>query len=240
MQNAYPMKNIFDLLLITVMITAFLSGWGVMIKSAVDEKKYDEPYLIIKIFIPGIGEFFLPVLGTIFIFFVINFAILIAACVCGMLFIGDIGIDTNELMKAMSGQEALKAFLSTLSVEQLTKLNNWNALILSTMTGLSFIFMLYYPALIYESKNPFKALWISVKRTFGKKILSNIGIFIVIFSLNLLISVLSALFSGNTIMHFVMALVKFYFICAVAIGIFYYYNKNFINSHLGNSIDTYI
>ena len=157
-----------------------------------------------------------------------------------MHFIGDIGINPNELMKAMSGQEALKIFLSSLSVEQLTKLNNWNALILSTITGLSFLFMLYLPALFYETKNPLKALWISLKHTFGKKVFLNIGIFIIIFSLNLLISVLAALFSGNPIMNFVVALVKFYFICAVVIGIFYYYNKNFINSHLGNSIDTYI
>ncbi len=240
MRDGNQIKLLFGLLLIFVTSIAFISGWGNMIKSASIEKNYDEPYTIIKDFVPGVGEYFLPVLGSAFVFLVVNIAILILTYYAGMRFIGDIGVSSSALSNAMANQEALKTFLTSLSVDQLLKLNMWNILVLSTASMSYFFFMFYFPTLFFESKNPFKALWISIKNTFSKKILSNIGVYLIIFVLNFFISILSALFSANTIMNFVMSLVNFYFICGVAIGIFYYYNRTFVNSHLGNSIDTYI
>lgn len=240
MQNGQGIRVLFGFILIFFMSVAFVAGWGNMVKSAVNEQNYDEPYLIIKDFIPGVGEYFLSVLGAIVLFVFVNILVYAGSYFAGMHFIGDIGVSSEALSKAMSGQEALKSFLYSLDVQQLVKLNLWNILLLSVTTVMYFFFMFYFPALFLESKNPLKAIIITLQRTFCKKFLSNIGIYLVIFVINFIISILSALFAGNYIMNFIMSLVNFYFICAVAIGVFYYYNKTFINSHLGSSIDTYI
>ncbi len=238
--NGRVLLILFGLIITFFMAVAFLSGWGAMIKSAVNENNYDEPYAIIKDFVPGVGEYSLPVLGLMLLLFLINTALFLITYFSGMHFIGDVGISADAFSKAMASQEALKAFLSSLSVEQLMKLNLWNILVLSVMSMSYFLLMFCFPALFLESKNPIKAIGKSIKNLFGKKFICNVGIYLLIFGLNFIISIFSAIFSGNVILSFVMTLVNFYFICCVVIGIFLYYNKNFVISHLGNTIDTYI
>ena len=240
MQNAQLLKLLFSMILVFLMFSAFVSGWGNMIKFAVLEKNNEEPYLIIKDFIPGVGEYFLPAAAILFLAFLFNLVLLIFVFYVGLNLIGDIGISSSDLSGALINNEALKAFLTSLSVEQLVKLNLWNLLILGAMTIFYFLTMFFIPALFFESKNPLKAILNSFKHLFSKRILLNIGIYFLIVVLNFVISVFSALCAGNSILSFIMTLINFYFICCVVIGIFYYYNKNFVNSHLGNSIDTYI
>ena len=240
MNNVQVIKILFGLILAFLMFVAFAAGWGNMIKSAVDEKNYDEPYLIIKDFAPGVGEFFLPVLGMVVFALLIFSASLTFIYFTGMHFIGDSGVSAEALSKAMASSDALKSFLLTLNPGQIVKLNLWNMLIFSTLTLVYFIMIFYSPALFYESKNPFKAFWLSIKHLFGKKFILNAGIYLLIFCVNFLLSILSAVFAKNNILSFGISLANFYFICCAAIGIFYYYNKNFVNLHLGNSIDTYI
>lgn len=239
-RNGASVKVFLGLILIFFMASAFCAGWGNMIKSAVEEKCHDAPYDIIKDFIPGVGEYFYTISGAFFIHIIINFSALILAYYAGMHFIGDLGVNSAALSKAMASQEALKTFLLSLSVDQLARLKMWNILLLSVMTGMNFLFMFYYPALYFESKNPFKALWCSLKRTFSRKFPANAGIYVIIFSVNFLISILSAIFAANPVLNFLTSLLNFYFICCVVIGIFRYYNSSFVNSHLGNSIDTYV
>lgn len=231
---------IFGLLLIFVMTAAFIAGWGNMIKSAVAENNFDEPYMIIKDFIPGVGEYFFPSIGFMANFLLINIVSLALIYFIGMHFIGDAGINSDLLTKAMANNEALKSFLTSLSTEQIVKLNMWNMLTLGIVSLFYFLIMLYLPALFLESKNPFKALFLSLKHTFSKKFISVAGIYILIFCINFFISIFSAIFAGNTIMSFLMTLINFYFVNCAVIGLFYYYNKCFINPHLGNSIDTFI
>ena len=239
-RNGQFLHVLFGIVLFCLMSVAFAAGWANMIKSAVDEKNYDEPYLIIKDFAPGVGEYFLPVLGLSCISFLINVIIFVLIYYAGMHFIGDIGVSVDTLSRAMSGPEALKVFLTSLSAEQFSKLSSWNILLLTTISAIYFLMMFYFPALFYETKNPFKAFFKSLRNLLGKKLLSNFGIYLLIFGINSLISIFSALVSNNTILSFILTLINFYFICCVVIGIFYYYNKNFVNKHLGNTIDTYI
>lgn len=239
-QNIHPIKTIFAIFLAFIMLSAFLSGWGNMIKSAVLEKEWDEPYLIIKNFVPGVGEYFLSVTGVLLIAFLFNIILLVLTYFIGTNLIGDVGVSSSDLSGALASNEALKTFLASLPAEQLLRLNLWNILILTVMSIFYFLTMFFMPALFFESKNPLKAILNSSKHLLGKKILLNIGIYLIIFFLNFIISILSAICSVNPILNFIMTLMNFYFICCIAVGIFYYYDKNFVNSHLGNSIDTYI
>ena len=228
---------LFAILLFFLMTGAFFAGWFNMIKLAVTVPDIEDPNSLIKDFPAGVGEFFLPSLGAISIIFLIMIITLTFSYYIGMNFIGDPEVSTKALTEAFQNTATLKAFLSGLTIEQLTKLNLWNMLILGTLTFAHFLVMLYFPALFFINKNPLKALFIGLKDLFSRHIIKNCLIFLLIFTLNFIISVLSAFFAQNALLHFIITLLNFYFITATGVGIFYYYHTIFIKQKIGQNVD---
>lgn len=227
---------IFALMLFFVMTTAFTAGWFYVIKIMVIDSS-NELKSILKDFVSGIGEYILPSLGLLTNVLLISLLALGISYKLGMVLIGDVGFSMETLAKAMESTATLKAFISSLSMEELTKLSYWNTLLLAVMALVYFVLILYLPAMFFESKNPFKALFISTKRLFSKKFFKTVGIYLLIFIVNFIISLLSAILVGIPVLHFVVTLANFYFITAVSIGIFYYYYNSFIANKLGCNID---
>lgn len=54
-----------------LMFCAFLAGWFYMISLCVKDSENDEPNALIKYFVSGVGEYFLPVTGMIVISLII-------------------------------------------------------------------------------------------------------------------------------------------------------------------------
>lgn len=228
---------IFAVLLFFLMTGAFFAGWFNMIKLAILEPEKEDPNSLIKDFPAGVGEYFLSSLGALLIIFLTLIIALICSYFIGINTIGNPDVSTKALSEAFQNTTTLKTFLNGLSIEQLTKLNLWNMLILGSLTFSHFLIMLYFPALFFVSKNPVRALFISLKDLFSKHIVRNCLIFLLIFSLNFIISIFSAIFAQNAILHFCITLLNFYFITAVGVGIFYYYHKTFIEEKIGQNID---
>lgn len=240
MSNGQIINLLFAIILFTLMTGAFIAGWFNMIKIAISEENNEEPNAIIKYFPTGVGEYFLPALGSIFNMLLISVLLLVLSFFIGTHYIGDPGVSTEALSKAMQNTAELKTFIAGLNTEQLTKINNWNMLILGTLTLTYYLFFLYLPTLFYKSKNPFKAYFISLKDLFSKHIFKTTGIFLLIFVINIFISILSSLMGNNAFIHFVITLLNFYFVTAVGVGVFYYYHNSFIKPMLGQNIDVKI
>lgn len=231
---------LFALLLFFLMTSAFAAGWFNMVKTAVVEPERDEPNSLIKEFVPGVGEYFLSSLGALVIVFALIFLFVLLSTIVGMKLIGDPGISPEALSSAMSSQEALISFAKTITPEQALKLNQWSLLVLLFASFAYFIEMLHLPVIFFKNKNPFMAFFISLKDLFSRKFFKTLGIFVLIFVTYFVISVLSALFAANIFIHFFVTLLNFYFLTCASVGVFYYYNNNFIKSHLGQNIDTKI
>lgn len=238
--NGKVINLLIALFLFVLMTSAFISGWGVMLKEAIQNGEKDEPISLMKLFPAGVGEYFLSALGSIFVIITYFSIMLVISYLIGARFIGDPGVTAEALSKAMQTTDALKSFVLSLSSEQLIKINQWNILILGFIALSYFSLIFYLPALFYKTKNPIIAFGISLKDLFSKKFLKTFGIYSLIFVANFIISILSALFVSHTIMHFLVTLTNFYFITIVAVGIFYYYDNNFIKSYLGQNIDEII
>jgi len=228
---------IFALILFILMTSAFLSGWFNMIKLTIIEPDREDPNSLMKDFIPGVGEYFLSTIGLVLITLLIMAFLSIISFFVGANLIGDPGVSADSLAKALQTPATLRSFVAGLDSEQLIKINNWNLLVVGTMTFGYFLLLLYSPALFFNDKNPLKAYFISLKNLFSRKIFKTTGVFLLIFVLNFLMSLLSALFSGNTVMHFILTLLNFYFITAVGVGVFYYYYNNFVDTRLGQNVD---
>ena len=187
---------------------------------------------------PQHREYFLPSLGLISNQLIFIIASLVISYYAGMHFIGDIGISAETFSKALETPETLKLFVSSLTLEQLSKINAWNMTLLFAIGLSAFVVMLYIPTLFFKTKNPYTAFIVMLQDLFSKKFFKTLGIYLLIIFINTVISIFLAVFSSNIIMHFIFTLINFYFITAVAVGIFYYYQKEFVKSHLGKYIDT--
>ena len=216
------------LLLFGLMVGAFLSGWFFMIKTCVSNPEQEDPNVLLKEFPAGVGEYFLPVLGLMINTMVISVLLILVSYFVGMKLIGDIGITPEALTKGMESFVAMKAFLGSLTQEQLFKLNAWNMLLFFTMSVTYFLIMFYSPALFFKDKNPFKAYFVSLKDLFSRKFFTNFGLFLILFVSYFILSIFTTLFGTNVIMHFVFTLINFYYLVFVAVMVYNYYYKNFV------------
>ena len=90
-RNGQSALILLGFILMFCMLTAFTAGWGNMLKSVVSEDSSDEPYMIIKNFVSGVGEYFLPSLGFFTIVLLINSSFLALTYFAGMHFIDEFG-----------------------------------------------------------------------------------------------------------------------------------------------------
>ena len=67
------------IILFTFMLAAFIAGWFNMIKFAVKDGYDDDPNALIKEFTPGVGEYFLPALGSILVIIAVSLIIMFAS-----------------------------------------------------------------------------------------------------------------------------------------------------------------
>ena len=216
------------MILFTLMLGAFLSGWFFMIKKGVTNSSDDEPNSLIKEFPAGVGEYFLPTLGLMLNSFVLAVILILISYFAGMKLIGDIGIAPDALSKAMESLTALKSFLMSLSEEQLFKLNAWNLLLFGTMSINYFLIIFYAPALFFKEKNPFKAFFVSLRDLFGRKFLKNFLLYLMLFVSYFVLSILSTFAGANIILHFFFTLINFYYLVFLAVLVFNYFYSNFV------------
>lgn len=216
--------------LFVLMLAAFISGWGFMIKSGILEPEREDVNSLMKEFPSGVGEYFLPALGSVLNILVFSGLMLILAYAVGMKFIGSIGITPAAMSGALESAAALKAFIMSLSDEQLYRLNAWNLILFAAMGLDYFLLMFYIPAVFYKSKNPFKAFFISIKDLFSRNFLINIALYMLIFISYFFLSVLATILGANVIAHFILTLINFYYLTFAAVLVFNYYYSKFIKA----------
>ena len=218
------------------MTAAFFAGWFYMVKKAInlskktfvlDSDKAKATFNLLKKVPTGIGKHFWSFVGMIVL------AILIIAVTGGLTFkigmnlIGNLGLDPNAVKDVMVSQTGMKEFLDSLTFEQLIKLNNWNLLIISVTSLLSFLFMLWIPEIIYKSKNPFMAIFRSIKKVFVKP-WKAIKLFIFTSILNFVLSFINTFSFVNSAIYFIMMLIYFYFLVYLVVLLFLYYDREFV------------
>lgn len=225
------------LIIMTLMTSAFLAGWLKMVKTAVENPDDEGAYLLMKEFVPGVGEFFLSSIGAVLIIFLLFGIIMTGAYFLGNNIIGNPGISADALANAMKNTAELKTLLLSLSTEQLLKLNLWNILLMGALLVNYLLIFLYMPTLFFKNKNPFVAFIISLKDLFSRKFFMSVGVFLLIVVANSIVSIFTTIFSNNFVMHFIMTLMNYYFIVLVVVAVFYYYYQNFILTKIGQNID---
>lgn len=228
-----PLYGILIILTALFMLAAFFAGWLFMIKKAIDldkqqfdseESKAKMSFALIKDIPTGVGEYFLSFLGASILYGCLIFVFMLLTYKVGLHVIGKVHFDPVALKAALNSQVQMRAFVSTLSVDQLVKLNKWNLLIMLSMTTFSFVTMFWASEIVYRTKNAFWAFFKSLSFLF-KNFLPSIILFVYISVLNFAISLFSSFASMNKILHFVSSIVYFYFVVYIVVLVFLYYDS---------------
>ncbi len=232
--NSMPLLVLSSVTVI-VMTAAFMGGWFYMVKKAVklskqvfvlDADRAKATFNLIKYIPSGIGKYFLPYLGMIVVSLFILVVVGAGVFQLGMHLIGGLDLDPTQVKDVLSSTADMKAFLDSLSFEQLIKLNNWNMLFLAATTIMSFLLMLWIPEIVFKTANPFKALFYSVRKVF-EKLGKSVKLFVFMTVLNFVLSFINTFSIINPFLYFIMLVVYFYFLVYVVMLIFLYYDREF-------------
>ena len=233
--NNRPLSILFCLFMFFLMSSAFLSGWFYLVKKYVQEPDKDNINTLMSDFTSGVGEYFLPVCGMIIIVFAVCAILFLISSYFGMKYIGDVGITPDKFSAALASANGLKEFLTSLSKEQLVKINKWNILLLFTMLISYFSVLFYPPALFFKGKNCLKMFFVSLKDLFCRKFFQNLMLFLFVFVIYFILSIFTALAGKNIIANFIFTLFNFYYTVFAAVLIFNYYYKYYVV--IGSNVD---
>lgn len=217
------------------MVGAFFAGWFYMVKKTLkiakteyvmDEDRAKALLSLMKQIPAGIGKYFVTFLGMS-LFALLIFA-LYGALVYkfGLHFIGSIDFTPVQIKGAMASPQDMKAFLDSLTPEQIYTLGSWNLLFMAATSLLSFLLMLWIPEIIYQTQNPVIALFKSLKKLFVK-FPKALLLFVYITFLNIVISFANTFAVLHPIIYMILMTIYFYFLVYVVVLIFYYYDTEF-------------
>jgi hypothetical protein len=227
-----------SVILYFLMFAAFLSGWFFMVVKSVKNTEEDEPNGLIKCFTEGVGEYFLSSVVCILISLFVGTILFVFSTYIGYKLIGNPNVSAQALSSAIVSVDAMKSFLLSLSSEQLMKINLWNLLLFATISFVYFDILFYPAALFFKTKNPIKAFLYSQKDLFSRHFFKNAALYIFLFVLYFIISILAVLGGKNIVMHFLFTLVNFYFMVYAAVLVFNYYYSHYMK--IGSKIDEVI
>ena len=223
-----PSALLFFLTLL-LMVSAFMSGWFYMIKSAIHNfknkipHKENETFKLMNEFPVGIADYIGSYIGLSIAFLILGDIVLVSIYYIGLNLIGSIGITPAQFISATEAPVAMQALLDSMTKTQLLKLNYWYFLIMFSLQIFSLVTMFWPDEILYSTKNPIKALFYAIKRIILKP--QSILLFILISILNVVMMIMNYISMFNPISYFVMTLVYFYFIVYIFVLLFLYYEE---------------
>lgn len=239
-----PWVHAISILSSFLLTAAFLAGWFHVIKKGVeqskkvysnDEEKVKDNLNIVKHFFPGVGEYFLSITFSIVIYLTIFFLVTLLAIKAGAHLIPRPDVTMVQMKALLLASKSSEEIVKSLSNETLIRLGLWSMYLMMISTALNFIMMYFFAAIFYESKNPFVAMFRSIKFLI-RNFLGSMVIFLFLISLNFLISAISLIGGANIIVGIIGLLLMFYYAGYYFLVLFLYYEEKNTNNTRDNSI----
>lgn len=238
--KAIPSAILFFITLF-LMISAFIAGWFYMIKVSVENFKnnkttfQNEPLKLIKEFPAGIADYISSYMGFTLLFIIAIDVVMVSVYQLGMHMIGSCGISLKSFITATEAPVAMQTFIESLSKAQILKINYWYLLVMFVGQLFSLFTMFWSIEIMYSTKNPLKAFFLSISRIFLRP--QSILLFICISFFNYVMMLFNYLSMFNPITYFVMTVIYFYFIVYVFVLLFLYYEEK-IQSNCNSCTDS--
>ena len=243
-------EEVLSVVTMLFMTSAFCSGWFYMVTKCVefskkefilDTDKASESLQLIKTIPDGIGRHFLTFIGFSLIFVGIALSMVWLISFLGAPFVNSILDVLSRVGIDVSAPQNVSAILDKLTPNELMVLfkqlflPSVQLLLIVTLIPMifSFLMMLWVPEIMYTDKDPFSALFTSVKKVFAK-FKKSVVLFIYLTAIQVVISFLGSFSIINPILYILMMLIYFYFVVYVVVLLFSYYDKEFNNPEVNN------
>ncbi len=243
-EGNFTLDSVFAIIISVLLTVAFLSGWFYITKLAISlkdkvyesiEEKNLAQLSLLKQFFTGVGEYFIPVLFAFLLYTVVFISFSYFAYKFGIEHIGKLVL-TPDLVKALntgSSKDLIKLLNSPESYQSIKLMAYWGFYISGLGLIFSFLTMYYGPAIVYDTKNPIKALFINLKFLFSN-FMGSIFILLFLTFLNMLLSLFNVLSAMNIIFSVISLLLMFLYMGYHVVLIFLYYDeKTQSNSNRG-------
>ncbi len=229
-----PIAFIVFALSLIMLSVAFMAGWFYMTKKTIefeedksmpDEEKAVKSFGLIKHFFPGVGEYFINMIGLSILYLILTALISFAAFKFGMHMFGNPNVDIMKLNSMHGSYPELNSYFASLPERQLYSLTSWFAFLSLVSFAFQFLTLWWVPALYYSTKNPFLAFGYSVKFLFHK-FGASLGIFFFLLLFNFAVSVVNSALASNVWLSLIGFILFFYYATYFVVLIFLYYGKH--------------
>lgn len=149
--------------------------------------------------------------------------------VIGKALIGTFSFTPEELGKAMSSVETLAEFQKNISAEDMLKLSKWHFLYLALSSILTYLLIYWLPETFYKTKNPVLSLWRALKKVVLNPLVT-LQLLITLVIINILTSVIMALFMPVPVLAFLVYFIYFYGLLYILILTFNFYRNKFVET----------
>ena len=223
------------------MASAFCAGWFYMVKKCVrfsskdfimDRDKKNESLKLIKSLPKGVGKFFLHYVTVSVLFVAIALIMVYLIKVMSYPYVRSIndilisyGLSVDTLSDVQTGLDGLSPDkVMSIFNQMLIPGIKLAAVVFAVPAIFSFLLMLWMPEIIYTHRNPFAAVFTSIKKLF-KNFWKSVKLYIYITVIQMLISVIGPFSLLNVFMYMLMMIIYFYFIVYVVVLVFMYYES---------------
>lgn len=241
-QLAYKITYIVFLTANILLCTAFISGWFYMIKKTIehnkkaendfykDEKAETQASMALgKEFFPGVGDYFPAVTFTVLCYVAVCLLLVFAAFKTGLRILPHPDINWAEFMAAANSTPAeMQEYALSLNFAQLKAINLWMLYMGGIISLFNFVTMFLFPAVYDKKEKFFLAPFYAFNRNLifiFKHLAGSLGIIIFLFFLQIVLSLLSVVFSINIVFSIFGLIVYFYFVVYAIVLIFLYYEE---------------
>jgi len=231
---------IIFLISIFALTCAFIAGWLQLFQAAIrtfDKDTFslrsEMSFGILREFFPAVGRFFIPITMAVILYFIMLFGVFKLIMFLGVKYIGFTQNITPENIKAVFENKAqMEAFVLSLTSEDRLKLLKWDLLSIFLIGFYSYITMFWFPAILMNGENAFKAFFTGVKAVFSKPF-TTLGIFSIYWVVNFCVNIISAIIPNLLIAH-ILNLMFLIFITSYFIMVnFVYFEENSGNNISG-------
>ncbi len=226
------MKSLYLILSICALalFVSFLSGWFQILRESCDiEKIREKNYALI--FFEGVGKNIIPVSLGFCIYLIFMFLFFILFGFIAHKFVGSLDFVFRDMATLPQNEAAIIEYFKNLPMDKQVIISTWQISLFAGCCLFNFLFMYYSCAIVFNDKSnmflkPFVAMFDCICFVF-KHFLKSLGIFVLINSFLLLLSILGTIFVNNEIIRILLLFIYIYFISYAVMLIFNYYEQKY-------------
>lgn len=235
-------KFLLASLTVLFMFGVFCAGWFYMVQGAIslskkvfvlDEDRARATLNLFKLIPEGVGKYFLSFVGVYVIFFFIQVLATPIVSLIGVNIIGGLDQTAISNLQTMASESAINTaqgmaeFIEKLTPEQIIFFGKWSLLFMVVTSMIMYFLMLWIPEIIYNTTNPFLALWKSLIKNF-KNFFTSIRLFLSLWFMGFALLFINTFAVINPFAYILMSIILFYFTVYMVVLIFLYYDKKFV------------